>query len=368
MTTPLPPHKSLRVLSCVPKQQYSFKAKLAWVRQMAEEHRPDVFVLPQEYHGGVQKLFFKTEDKLAYEEAEILEPYTKLAAEFDMGITVGALVDDRGLKERRERIYVIDPQAGMTGFADKVTLPAYDHVDAKGKTRVYPETDLNNRAMAFPCKGARISILFCWEVYSSFIWHAIARAQPDFVVSMVKFGVKGWPVKEKDAEGQSIVAGFGFGSDGGWLERLRMAAKWDLAAPIVCSTNSWDLPNKCGAISGVILPWEEKESVGEWPRPARKHSLWVSEGKGSLNTDHVQVDAVDFLYWRLVRDHKFTMFDQTGEWPSSEARELTMNWKVKRMERQMVGLPKLMARGAGSKPVVKTPKGMSEREPGLFDE
>jgi len=352
-------NKSLRVLSCVPKQLYNFQDKVDWAEKQLATHKPDVLQLPQEYHSGIQSIFFegKTDEKVAYTAEEILGPYTALSKKYNAGILVGSLIDDPVLNERRERIYVIDPDTDSVGYVDKVTLPAYDHVDAKGRTRVYPETDLNNRAQAFPCKGSRVAILFCWESFSSYIWHAIARSQADWVASMVKFGVCGWPQKAKDPDGQSIVTGFGFGNDGGWVERLQMAAKWDLAAPIICSTNSWDLPKKCGAIAGMILPWEEKEAVGQWARPARKSTLWISKGKGLLDEDHVQVDQVDYLYWRHIRGHKFDLFEHTGEWPSSEARTLTMAWKVKRMERAMVGLPKLMARSTETKPVVRARKG-----------
>ncbi len=332
--------KHLNVLSCVPEQRFTLKDKLAWIDEQASEHKPDLFVTPQEYFGGIQQLFFNTGEPIAYEEADVVEPIIDLARTHDMGIAFGALVEDRSLGERRERIYVVDPEKGVTGYVDKMTLPAYDHVDAKGKTRVYPETDLNNRAQAFYVKGARVGILFCWEVYSSYIWHAIARAQPDFVLSMIKFGVRGWPQKAKDeVTRESLVTGFGFGGDGGWVERLQMAAKWDLAAPIVCSTNSWNLPAKAGALAGVILPWEEKETE---QRPARKHTMWMSEGRGQIQ-QRVQVDRVDFMYWRYIRDHKFTLAEQAGEWPSSEARNLTMSWKIRRMERKFLGLPKIAA-------------------------
>lgn len=316
------------------------ESKLQWIDEQATLHKPDLFVTPQEYFGGVQQLFFNTGEPLSYTAEQILEPIERLARKHNMAIATGALIDDPALGERRERIYVVDPDRGMTGFADKMTLPAYDHVDAKGKTMVYPETVLANRAQAFYAKGARVSILFCWEVFSSYIWHAISQSQPDFVLSMIKFGVRGWPQKAKDpVTRESVVTGFGFGNDGGWVERLRMASKWDIAAPIVCSTNSWDLPAKAGALAGLIMPWEEKETE---TRPARKDTLWMSEGKGTIE-EHVQVDEVPHLYWRYVRDHKFTLAEVAGEWPSSEARNLTMSWKVRRMERKFLDLPKIAA-------------------------
>ena len=123
-----------------------------------------------------------------------------------MGITVGALVDDPDLQERRERIYVIDPRAGVTGYVDKMFLPAYD---AKGKTDVHPETDFENRARVFDLCGARVGVLFCWEVHSGILWQAIARAQPEFVVSMIKFGVVG---PGRRGRGERRI-----GRDGLWL-------------------------------------------------------------------------------------------------------------------------------------------------------
>jgi len=178
-------------------------------------------------------------------------------------------------------------------------------------------------------------------------------------LSLIKFGINGWPVKKKNDAGESIVTGFGYGKDGGWLERLHIAAKWDLACPIICSTNSWNLPNKAGALCGQILPWEEKEQKGDWPRPARKHTYWCSTNEkppGAPMNEHVQVDDVDYLYWRYIRANKFELNQATNEWPSSESREMTMRWKVERMERKFLGLPKLEA-GPLKKPVVRAAKG-----------
>lgn len=356
--------QSLKVMSCVPQQRYHFKDKLAWADQQLKKHKPDVLVLPQEYHGGIQTEFFQkmgTTEKVAYHPDEITGPYERLAKARGAGIAVGAVVDDPKLGERRERIFIIDPTLGTTGYVDKMMLPGYDHVDAKGRIQITPESNFANRAQAFDLCGARVGVLFCWEVYSSFLWHAIAEAQPDFVVSMVKFGVNGWPAKGKGGtkvisqitgeetevgEKGSTFDGFGFGDDGGWIERLRMASKWDLAAPIICSTNSWNLPKKCGAIYGQVLPFAEKAVSGEkskWPREARVDTLRITEGKGDLLEDLVQIDQVDFLYWRYIRDHKTLLFGATNEWPSSEARAFTMAWKIRRMERKFAGLPKLAA-------------------------
>ena len=363
-------NKSLRVLSCVPKQLHNFDDKVNWVEKQILEHKPDVVSLPQEWHGGIQTIFFadqKGTEKLAYSPEEITKPYLELSKRHGVGICVGGLVDDPVLNERRERIYVIDPELGISGYNDKFALPAYDHVDAGGLTKVFPETNLQNRAVSHKCMGANIGIIFCWESLGHEIWHAISRGRPDYVICQIKFGVCGWPVKEKTPAGESIVTGFGFGADGGWIERLRVAAKWDLACPIVCSTNSWGLPNKAAALAGMILPWEEKETSGEWARPARVSTLWNSKecGPGNIQ-EHIQTDAIDFLYWRLMREHKFTLNAATGEWQSSEVRAQTMRWKIERLEARLVGKPKLEApKGKGV--VTKAPKGSHLLQQSVLD-
>ena len=350
-------------MSMVPKQRYSFVDKVSWLEEQIKRDKPDIVVTPQEFVSGVQCHFFADEpdmdQKVAYSAEEFLEPFLELSKRYDVGICTGSLIDDPDLNERRERIYVIDPDRGMTGFSDKCALPGDDLIDAKGKTKVYPETDISKRAVTHYCKGVQLGILFCWEFGMNFVWHAICRSQPDIVISMVKFGKNGYPLKSKNEQKESIVTGFGFGPDGGWMERLQMAAKWDVACPIIASTNSWRLPNRAGAICGMLLPWEEKATKGEFARPARVSTLWdTSKEKpaGETMKERVQVDQVDYLYWRLLKGDKFAMFEQIGEWPSSEARALTMTWKTKRIERRLLGLPKLQAE-VGTKPAVRTPKG-----------
>lgn len=358
--------KSLKVLSCVPRQLYSFEDKFNWVEEQIKIHKPDIVITPQEWHGGISTIFFpQSTEKVAYSPEELTLPYVELSRKHGVGICTGALIDDPVLNERRERIYVIDPEKGVTGFNDKFALPAYDHVDAGGLTKVFPETNLANRAVAHECCGARLGILFCWESHGFEIWQALHRARPDTIISMIKFGVSSWPQKEKTEKGESIVTGFGYGDDGDWIRSLQYAA-WQLVSPVINSTNSWNLKNSAGALAGTILPWEEKESKGEWARPARSSTLWNSKDCGAgLIEEHVQCDVVDFLYWRLIREHKFTLFEATNEWPSSEARRLTMRWKVRRLEARMVGMPKLSApEGKGVK--IRAKKGSHIPDPSVF--
>lgn len=318
----------MKVLSCVPQQVYNFADKLKWLDNTAAEFKPDLFVAPQEYFGGVQQLFFNTGEPLHYDEKTITDACGKLAKKHKMTLSIGALIKDAKLNQVRERIYLISNNGKVAGYYDKMILPAYD---IAGLTDVYPESDFAKRAVVCEVDGMRLSIMFCWEVYSNYIWHALSRANPDMLLEQIKFGVCGWPQKGTDAETKkSIVKGFGFGDDGGWIERLRMGSRFDLAAPIVCSTNSWDLPKRARPLCGVIYPFKD---------PAHPDTLWYPEkGERGNIVEHVQVDEINPLEWRFVRENKFQYKEAVGDWPSSVVREHTMMWKVKRMERVHAGL------------------------------
>lgn len=319
----------MKILSCIPKQRHTTEDKLAWVDQMCQEHKPDLFVTPQEYFGGIQTVFFESGEPMVFEEPDVIDPMIALSKKHDVGIMFGALIKDRQRGQVRERIYGVDPSDGLTGWVDKMMLPAYDHIDAKGAARVSPEDNFEHRAVTIPVKGANIGVLFCWEVYSNYIWHALARANPDFLVSMIKFGVAGWPQKAKDPEtGNSIVKGFGFGGDGGWIDRLRFAARYDIAAPIVNSTNSWDLPKRSRPLAGTIFPFGEREDTLYHPK----------KGERGIIEETVVIDEFDPLEYRLNRVNKHNFFQQLGRWPTSQVRNYTMMWKVKRMERKFAGI------------------------------
>lgn len=320
----------MKVLSCVPAQTYSFADKLRWLDRTAAEFRPDLFVLPQEYIAGVQQLFFRTGEPLHYPEAEVTRPFGKIAKKHKMTLAVGALIFDATLRQVRERIYLISSNGKVAGFYDKCHLPGYD---VAGLTDVYPEMDYEKRAVCVEVDGMRLNVLYCWCVFSGAIWFALNRSQPDMLLSMIKFGIQGYPLKGKDpATGKSIVTGFGYGSDGGWEERLRMGARYDIAAPIICSTNSWDQPKRAKPLAGVIYPFED---------PTHPDTLWYPpRGERGNIVEHVQIDMINPLEWRYIRESKYDYKEHVGDWPSSAIRERTMSWKVRRVDRVYLGLRK----------------------------
>lgn len=316
----------MRVLSCVPLQRHQTQEKWDWIDTMAKLHKPDLFVTPQEYFGGIQTLYFKEAKGIpvAFKQDDIVKPALKLAKKHKMAIAIGALIMDENVGERRERIYLIDPDNGLQGYQDKWALPAYDHINAGGLTQVSPELNMGNRSVSFELKGAKVSVFFCWEVHAPVTWFALSRANPDIVLSMIKFGVCGWPQKTNE-NGKSWVKGFGFGLDGGWIERLQMGSKFDVVAPVVCSTNSWNLPQRSRPLCGTIYPFDIENSLWHPPKGAR----------GPIE-EMVVVDDINPLRWRNVREHKIKYFEAVGDWPTSEARSYTMAFKTRRMERKIV--------------------------------
>jgi len=285
-----------------------------------------LFVTPQELFGGVQQMFFKTGEPLSYDADTVVGPVLELAKQHDTGIAFGAVIDDPLLRQRRERIFVVDPTRGVTGTFDKMMLPAYDHIDAKSEIAISPETSFAKRARTAHVKGAEVTILFCWEVWSNYIWHALAQSNADIVLSMIKFGIAGYPTKGKDEQGRACVKGFGYGADGGWLRRLQSASEFDVAAPIVCSTNSWNQPKRSRPLCGTIFPFSDDSLV----YPAKG-------SRGEIEETFV-VDEIDPLVCRYSRENKFKLHEETGEWPTGDVRAKTMMWKVRRMERKFESL------------------------------
>lgn len=319
----------MNITSCIPEQKHSLKGKLDWIEAQLIKEPTDLLITPQEYFGGVQQLLFEQKEPLSYKPEEVVEPIKDLCSKYNTGIIVGVLVQDDSLGQIRERAYLIEPHTGVVGSFDKIFLPAYDHINASGLMRVSPEEDMSLRARTYEICGAKVSVLFCWEVFSNHLWHALRSAEPDFLVNMVKFGIRAWPSKSKDDAGNAIVQGFGYGADGGWQERLHMGSTYDLAAPIVTSTNSWCQPKKAWPLCGVMFPWETDENSS---------TLWHPyPGESGDIQEVVNTTKIDPLYWRHIRKDKRSMYNAIGEWPDASSRGFTMMMKIKRMEAKLFG-------------------------------
>jgi hypothetical protein len=316
----------VKILSCVPEQKRTFEEKLAWMETTIKKHKPNLLVTPQEFFGGIQNVWWNGGRDVAYEQNVVLDPVLKLSKKHGCGIAFGAVVFESNgdARMKRERVYVVDC-GEVKGYWDKMFLPAYDHIDVKGSIGITPCSSFEERMKTAEVQGARVNVLFCWEVFSNYLWHVLARSEPDIVLSMIKFGICGWPRKGMDE--QSVFGrGFGYGSDGGWLDRLTMAARFDVACPIVCSTNGWDLPARARPLAGVISHYQKEE-----------HTLWhPPSGTRGLVQPQMVMTEVNHLFSRYSRENKHKLQSETNMWPTSEVHEATMMWKVKRREKEML--------------------------------
>ena len=342
---------SYRVLSCIPPQHRTEKDKLDWLYSTAKQHRPDLFVTPQEFLGGV----YIMPGKKAYARDELLPKVLKLCKTFDMAMTFGVVEVEGG--KNYERIWFLDPEKGLQGHITKFALPRYDHVKAKGYGDITPETNFENRFRVFTLKGARVAGMFCWEVYSNILWTGLALAQPDLVVSLIKFGSMAWPLIQNGPDGRKEISGFGVASGhDNWIERLEVASKWQVRCPIVVSTNSWDLPARsqpcCGTVRGIV----DEPTLYTPPK---------GRGTPKLAEPKVVVDEFDLNHIRGLRLNKFAYADLVGVFPPWKLVQYTMLLKVGRMEREMIGDELIGQRRAGregklAKRVAKLPTEVRE--------
>lgn len=320
-------NRELRVLSCVPPQHYTLDAKLAWLDETAERNKPDIFATPQEFFGGVVIMpghpFF-TED-------ELLPTLLDLCEKHDMAMVAGVVEQDDGTNY--ERLWFLDPrEGGLLGKITKFALPAYSLAEAGGTYETYPETDWRNRSVIFNMRGAKVAGMFCWEVFSDFLWFTLGRREPDVVFSLIKFGPMAYPKLTGNKEEGKTIEAFGIASGRNWwVERLEHASAWEVSCPIICATNTWGLPPKSGPICGKV-----KDIYGHstlWSPPA-----W---GGSDRCSSHIQVDTIDVAKVRGNRLNTWKYRDLVGEFPPFARREFTMWVKIHRIERTLDGIEEL---------------------------
>jgi len=327
-------NRNVKVLSCVPPQHYNTQDKLEWLDQTAAEHNPDIFLTPQEYFGGMvimpQKPFFT--------EAELLPDLEALCASHDMAMVVGVVEAED--EKNWERLWFIDPrEGGLLGKITKFALPSYSLAKAGGTYQAYPEIDLRKRAVAFEMRGAKVSGMFCWEVFSDFLWFALGRAEPDIVASLIKFGPMAYPKLKGNKKTGREIESFGISSGRNvWLERLEIASIWEANCPIICSTNSWSLPSASMPICGQIRDILDRSTLW-YPRKPRTKAL------KNFSYSHVQIDEVDVNEVRGLRSNKWDYFKLCGKFPPFQMRTFTMWTKIHRLERTLDGVDQLQSEG-----------------------
>lgn len=308
------------VLSSVPRQLDSVQSKLAWLVSTVETHNPDIAITPQEFFGGAvimpqQKWFTKD---------ELLPQLTKLAKRTSSALVVG--VCEKLTQYNVESLWFIDESGEFVGEVRKLALPKYDHVATKGYGELVPELDWEQRFKTFELAGLQVAGVFCWEVYSTLLWAGLSVAKPDLIANCIKFGPNAWP-QVKMENGRSVVKGFGYGGwseQGGWIDRMKFAALWEVRCPIVSSTNSWNLRPISMPICGC---WTGLD--GQGPR-----SLWHprKEDKAKQIPEKIVIDEIDRNRVRAVRRNKWAYKEAVGEFPPMSIARFTMLLKMARVE------------------------------------
>jgi len=307
----------MRILSCVPKQiEDDFQAKLDWLGDLfvkAVKMKVDVIVTPQEFFGGDYIMPSHT----AFKEKELLPYFEGMSKETGVALVTSLIEEEKG--KRYERLWFIDKK--LKGKQTKLFEPAYT-VHRVGTYDLYPEVDFFNRFKTFNLKGAEFAGFFCWEVFSDFLMSGLALLEPDIVVSAIKFGANAYPKNVKNKDGLKEIQEIKYTSGRYiWLERLKMISEFEIKAPIVASTNSWNLRAKSMPMCGILYPY------------MKMNFMEITDEL--LKKDVLSVDDIDIEKVRGSREHKMAYKKRTGEFPPWETTVYTMLMKIHRMERKI---------------------------------
>lgn len=317
---------SIKVLSCIPKQESTFEKKLYWIQDKCKNLDFDILVTPQEYFGGAVMM----SNNMSFKESDLLPELQDISQKYNKALIVGVLEAFRN-RPNKESIWFIDKGGELKGKIYKFALPGYDHVVTKGSGDVEPEIDLQNRFQTFKICGLKVTGVFCWEVFSNILWTGIAETYPDLVVSMIKFGVAAWP-SNQIVDNKKTVVKFGYAGwkndQDIWIDRLYMANLHQVMCPIVCSTNSWNLKPMSKPLCGTISQIEGQA----------KDTLYYPKKADNIKEipEKIIIDEIDKNKVRYSLDSKFKYKDNVGEFPPYKDMEYTMLMKIKRLEKRLI--------------------------------
>jgi predicted amidohydrolase len=318
----------VRVATCIPRQSYTLDAKLAWLDAALSAHPCELFLLPQEYVGGLYIMPTARHWSLD----GLVEAFGAVAAKHGVHLGVGACVrrpvaDGPGATE--EYLY-LDDEGRLLGSHRKYALPSYDDVRTKGAGELVPEVSYQRRLLpvALPKLDLLVGTVFCWEVFSLSLWAGYAFRGVNLVAHPVKFAPRGWLKLATDPEsGVKGIVGFDQApASDEWQSRLQLAARHEVLCPIAVSCNSWALGPKFMAWTGLLDPFI----------PAR----WLTEVPATAEAEAVVVTAIRPAYYTAVEHlHSAGAFAQhVGDLEGYQAWfPLKMHAKMRRLEAQLIG-------------------------------
>jgi hypothetical protein len=191
-----------------------------------------------------------------------------------------------------------------------------------GTYKLKPETNLANRLKTFTIKNIKVSGFFCWEIFSDFLMAGLGMLEPDLIVSQIKFGVAGYPTYIKNEYGLIKIENIVWTPGNIWIERLKFASIFELMTPIVCSTNSWDLPAKFCPLVGTYYPYQNMAGVR------------VTDKK--LKDDILITDEIDIDKVRKIKSEWYALPLQNKRFLSSSLNKYIMLFKVNKITKKIL--------------------------------
>lgn len=315
-----------KILSCIPKQLTDYQEKLDWLEEKMEKHKVHIFILPQEYFGGIVMMPHQRD----FEFDKLFPILSKMCKKHKTALVVGVQERIEGIN--KSAIWFINEEGIFQGSLFKFALPRYDAVATHGAGDVVPEDSFDNRFKTFKLHNLETSAIFCWEVYSDILWVGLGIMKPDIIFNLIKFGPNAWPQVTK-IKGKQTVTGFGYGrwskeDDGGWIRRLHIANTWEVRCPIISSTNSWNLNPRCMPLCGMISNIDGQAVQDVW-YPQKEDKLKEIPEK-------IIVSEINELKVRAALENKFIYKELTGEFPPYSLGKFTMMLKVNRIQSRLV--------------------------------
>lgn len=314
----------IKVATCMPRQERTREAKLAWLRDAVSRFPCDLFVTPQEYFGG----HYIMPDDLHIERGWLVEHVGAIARDAKTAIGVGACAKNDGGGATEDFIY-FGKDGRLLGWHSKFALPAYDDIRAPGHGQLWPETSYQRRVrpIAIPELRLKVGTVFCWEAFSQSVFPAYSFAGANLIAHPIKFAPRGWLKNEKKPDGMFHIVGFGHAPKSGiWMERLRSVGRHEALCPIAVSCNSWDLGAKFMALVGHVDELRGATVLEDVPSVGTEERVRVFEMVPEF------YDGLDHMHSAgafVAHVGSLDGFSALGEW--------TMHAKMRRLEAQLIG-------------------------------
>lgn len=317
----------MKIAVTIPRQSFDRDGKVAWLKDAIARTDCDLFLLPQEYFGGL----YGMPSQVHVERSWVQDVVGSIARSEKKHIGVGAACTMANRAAMEDYIY-FDDEGIEVGFHSKFALPSYDDVRTHGGGQLWPETSFRRRVepILLPKLGLKIGTIFCWEIFSLMIGPAYSFAGVNLIVHPIKFAPRGWLKLSKaneDPTGKRQILGFDQEKKSQiWIEKILATSKHITMCPIAITCNTWNLGEKYMAICGLADELRGRTSIVEVPSKDTESCIKV------FDVNPKYYDAFDTSF--NIGSFKETAgslddYHRLGEW--------TMHKKMRRLEAHLIG-------------------------------